>query len=451
LPPLATANRPFVVDPARFTAYNVQSGDTLAAVAAHFGAAPGEIRAAQPLPAQGLLPNGLLLAVPRPPEALPAARFLLPDSEIVNSPCGRAFNIQEYLNTAKGTLSSYTQTVDSSVLQGADIVKRVAENASVNPRFLLAFIEYRSHWVLGSPAAPDMAHPLGLNIPNQEGLLNELTIYADLLNIGYYGWRQGRMIELTYMDGGSARFAPDLNAGSAAVQYLFARISKKASWENELYGPAGFLATYQKMFGDPLACAQSIGPLFPDSIQPPTLELPFAPGEPWALTGGLHSNWNSGTPLGALDFAPVTGEPPCAVSRAWVRAVAAGVVTRSANGILQLALLDGAPKPTGWDLLYMHIAQKDRIAAGAQVAADDPLGHPSCEGGLATGTHIHLARMFRGEWIGAGEPFPFILSGWLAVPGEKAYQSTLVKGDQLVTAHIDGSSGSLIIRQPSQK
>ena len=63
------------------------------------------------------------------------------------------------------------------------------------------------------------------------------------------------------------------------------------------------------------ACAKTIEPLFPDGLQAPILELPFAPGEEWALTGGLHNDWNTGTPLGALDFAPITGESHCAVSR----------------------------------------------------------------------------------------------------------------------------------------
>ena len=40
------------------------------------------------------------------------------------------------------------------------------------------------------------------------------------------------------------------------------------------------------------------------------------------------------------------------------------------------------------------------------VQAGDPLGHPSCEGGNVTGTHVHLARKFNGEWIGAGGRMP---------------------------------------------
>ncbi len=441
-----TSTIPLEYDPSTFVSYTVQSGDTLTVVASHFGVDPGQILSSQPIPSQGLLANNQILIIPKVPDHDPSPRFLLPDSEIVNSPCGQSFNIQKYVNDANGWLSKYSQDVDSHPLAGAEVVKLVSDNASVNPHFILAFIEIRSHWVLSNPSEPDLAHPLGLNIPNNEGLFNELSIYTQLLNIGYYAWRQGKMTQLTFADGGSVRISPYLNAGSVALQYLFARSYGRSDWENALYGPKGFLSTYQEMFGDPMVCARTIEPFFPDGIQVPTLELPFAPGEAWALTGGLHNDWDTGTPFGALDFAPITGESPCSVSSAWVVASAAGIVTRSEDGALQLALLDGAGQPTGWKLLYMHIAEKDRAAVGTRVNTDDRLGHPSCEGGVATGTHVHLARLYRGEWIGAGDPFPYILSGWLAVPGEKIYQSTLVKGDQVVVSNINGTKESRITR-----
>jgi LasA protease len=441
-----TASNPLGYDPSRFDSYTVQSGDTLNVVAAHFGAVPGEILSSQPIPSQGLLPNHQTLVIPKLTDQAPFSRFLLPDSEIVNSPCGSSFDIQKFVNEANGRLSTYTQVVDSRNLSGAEVVKLVSENTSTNPHFLLAFIEFRSHWVLGNPPAPDLAHPLGLNILNNEGLFNELSIYTQLLNIGYYAWRQGKMTRLPFADGSSVRISPYLNAGSVALQYLFARSFDQSTWEDELYGPNGFLSTYQAMFGDPIACARTIEPFFPDAIQMPTLELPFAPGEPWALTGGLHEDWIVGTPLGALDFAPITGEAPCVVSRAWVLASASGTVTRSENGALQLALTDEAGKMTGWELFYMHVAEKDRAAIATQVKTNDPIGHPSCEGGVATGTHVHLARLYRGEWIGAGDPFPYILSGWLAKPGEKPYQSSLVKGGQVVVSNINGTNNAKIIR-----
>ena len=105
------------------------------------------------------------------PKPLPYPVFLLPDSEIVNSPCGRNFNIEEFVNTANGRLSAYTQKVDSQKLTGAEVVKLVAENTSVNPHFLLAFIEFRSKWVLSYPTASDLTYPLGMDTPNNQGLL----------------------------------------------------------------------------------------------------------------------------------------------------------------------------------------------------------------------------------------------------------------------------------------
>lgn len=423
--------------PAHFGMYSLEATQT-----------PGQgISATQYLPSPNPIPaTPALPTATQPPEYVPAGQFLLPDSEVVNSPCGRNFDIQEFVQAAGGVLSTYTQEVEGQRLSGSEVVKLVAENTSINPHLLLAWIESRSQWVLGNPETPNWNHPLGLDIANQEGLYKELAIYAQLVNIGYYGWRQGSLSELTFLEGGTARITPELNAGSVAVQYLFARSSRQAEWQDKLYGPNGFQAIYHKMFGDPMVCARNVEPLFPEGMQIPTLELPFTRGEGWALTGGLHNDWDVGTPLGALDFAPITGETPCAVSRAWVRASAAGIVTRAEFGVLQLALVDSSGKPTGWELRYMHIAVHDRAAVGTRLATDDPLGHPSCEGGAATGTHVHLARLYRGEWIGAGNPFPYILSGWLAMPGRAPYQSTLVKGDKVVTAHSDGSYGSTIIR-----
>jgi hypothetical protein len=307
-------------------------------------------------------------------------------------------------------------------------------------------MEYRSHWVSSIPANPDTSHPLGFQVPGYQGLYLELSLVGKLLNMGYYGWRQGTLTEIAFTDGHPTRLAPQLNAGSIALQYLFARLYKQGEWPAELYGTFGFISLYGTMFGDPWARAAEVEPLFPPAMQLPALELPFARGEAWSLTAGPHPDWNTGTPSGALDFAPITGEPPCTVSAAWARAAAPGVVIRAADGVVLLDLDGDGYEQTGWVLLYMHIAQKDRVIPGAQLNTDDPIGHPSCEGGAATGSHVHLARKFNGEWIGAGGPWPFVLSGWMTVPGGAAYDGTLVNGDQVVSAHPDGSHGSRIIR-----
>jgi LasA protease len=101
---------------------------------------------------------------------------------------------------------------------------------------------------------------------------------------------------------------------------------------------------------------------------------------------------------------------------------------------------------TGWDLFYLHIATQDRVPVGTWLNADDRVGHPSCEGGPSTGTHIHFARKFNGEWILADGPIPFNLSGWIAHAGDLPREGTMTKGDQVVVAQPNGAIISKLVR-----
>jgi hypothetical protein len=265
--------------------YRVQSGDTLPALAGHFGVSTDQIQSSQALPTEALLPPGLLLEIPVVLGDYLDPRPLLPDSEIIFSPSAADFDIGEYIRQTGGYLSSFHETVQGESLSGEEIVERVAVELSVNPRLLLALLEYRSGWVRGRPQNVDEAHPLGLFVPDNRGLYKELSIVATQLNVGYYGWRQGTLTEVKFQDGRRGRLAPGLNAGSAALQHLFARISKWDPWQAALYGPTNFLAIYADMFGDPWGRAAGIEPLFPENVTQPVLELPFRTGER-ELTGG---------------------------------------------------------------------------------------------------------------------------------------------------------------------
>ncbi|MCX6038248.1 MAG: hypothetical protein NTW99_10235, partial [Chloroflexi bacterium] len=64
----------------------------------------------------------------------------------------------------------------------------------------------------------------------------------------------------------------------------------------------------------------------------------------------------------------------------------------------------------------------------------DPVGYPSCEGGEATGTHIHIARKYNGEWIPVDSTISFNLDGWIAHIGNAPYQGTLTRGNQTIIA-----------------
>jgi len=426
--------------------YFTQPGDTLSAVAARFAVPPESITADEAFPEVGLIPAGRALRMPEPfpPSAYPNA--LMPDSEVVYGPSAADFDTAAYVASAGGYLSTYKEMVDNATLSGAQIIQKVAVETSTNPRLLLAVLEHQSGWVLGQPRNAQPQYPLGFSVGTHQGLARELSLAVRYLSQGYYGWRDGSMTELGFINGNKVRISPQLNAGTVAVQMLYTQLLDQPAWEQALYGGSGVVQTYTSMFGDPWERAARVGPIFPDGLQPPELTLPFAPGQAWSLTGGAHIAWGVGSPRGAIDLAPVTGEKACAVSIAWALAAAPGVVARSERAGVALDLdMDGS-EATGWVLFYYHMANHERVKAGTVLEQDERIGHPSCEGTRATGTHLHLARKYNGEWLPLDGMVPFVMSGWTAHAGQRVYEGFLIRGDQIVTAHPDGERGALIIR-----
>jgi murein DD-endopeptidase MepM/ murein hydrolase activator NlpD len=111
-----------------------------------------------------------------------------------------------------------------------------------------------------------------------------------------------------------------------------------------------------------------------------------------------------------------------------------GVVVRSELGVVMLDLDGDGNERTGWDILYLHIATTGRATEGQILKVGDPIGYPSCEGGTATGTHVHIARKYNGEWIPVNSTISFDLNGWIAHVGGAPYQGTLTRGNQEIIA-----------------
>jgi hypothetical protein len=129
--------------------------------------------------------------------------------------------------------------------------------------------------------------------------------------------------------------------------------------------------------------------------------------------------------------------------------MAPGLIVRLENGVLMLDLDGDGNEQTGWVLFYLHLDPKTSLKEGKWVEQGDLLGHPSCEGGRATGTHIHIARKFNGEWILADGPIPFEMDDWQVVAGEEPYEGYLVSGNSAIEASPSGSY-STRIRRPSE-
>lgn len=440
-PPVATSDLP------GYYAYTTQSGDTLPAVAARFSVDPEQIVSVSEIPSQRFILPGQVLHIPWEQDELLTTGMLLPDGEVIYSPTAVGFDLSDFIQDAGGYLSVYTETLDGEIVSGVEIVQRIASQSSINPRLLLAFLEYRSNWVYGGPENREKVdYPIGFYAPGRRGLYQELLMTATQLNVGYYGWRQGSLLTLKFPDQKIARLNPALNPGSVALQHLFSIFYRQDDWQSVLYAAEGFLAFYQQMFGDPWAREAAAGPVIPPDFSQPEMELPFLVGERWSLTGGPHPAWDSGTPRGALDFSPVTGEAICAVSSRWATAVAPGVIARAARNAVALDLDRDGYEQTGWVVVYYHLADSELISVGSLAAQDELLGHPSCEGGRATGKHLHIARKYNGEWLPADGPIPMILSGWQTIADSRNYQGSLINGERVVTSNPGGNQTSVITR-----
>jgi len=427
--------------------YYTQPGDTLPVVAVHFGVVQEEITSTEAINVEGFLPPGRLLLIPGRLDQTGPADLLLPDSEIVYSPSALDFNIDAYINNAGGYLRSYREYLAEGWLSGAQIVRKVAVENSINPRILLALLEYQSQWVYGIPEnQAKLDYPLGWVHYDRKGLYKQLAWAVQQLSIGYYGWRDGILTSISFPDDISMRLAPNLNAGTVSLQYLFSQLYDQDPWQRTLNGEGSFTEMYISQFGDPWLRAETVEPLLPINLTQPDMILPFLPGHTWSFSGGPHSAWGPDDARAALDFAPSSVEPGCATSEEWITAVADGLIVRTGTGIVMLDLDGDGYEQTGWVVLYLHVATRDRINQGAWVSQGDVIGHPSCEGGASTGTHVHIARKYNGEWVLAGGPLPMVLSGWEVQAGDKPYEGKLVKDGEVIEAAIYGSYETRIYR-----
>jgi len=398
-----------VVDDAGTELYIVQDGDTFSGIAAEFGTTPDEIAQTNGLTTLSMIHPGDPLNVPLKIDRVGPSAKLIPDSELVYSPGTIDFDIADFVDHTDGYLKTYTEKVDGETLTGAQVVQRAAEQFSVNPRLLLALLEYRSGWLTNkTPNADEQAYPLGYRNMGYQGLYLQLGRTANRLNDGYYGWKSRGARTVRFQDYSRARIASGLNAGTVGLQTMLAADRTYDQWLKEA-APDGFLKTYRQWFGEPMQYAKSI---LPNDLQQPQFTLPWAKGETWYFSGGPHGGWASGSGWAAIDFAPDPVDIGCQPSDRWVTAIADGTVIRSQNGEVVVDLDNDGHEQTGWTILYMHMAADGRVAEGTRVKTGDHIGHPSCEGGAANATHLHLARRYNGEWIPAGGTIPFVLDGW---------------------------------------
>jgi LasA protease len=430
--------------PGELVDYVAQTGDSLPALASHFHTTVEEILAANSfIPKDATtMPPGMPMKIPIYYQPFWGSQYqIIPDSLFINGPAQVGFDTSAFVDAQPGWLKDYKEYAFDGNRTGAEIVDYVALNFSISPRLLLALLEYQDGALtLPSMPAGIAQYPLGYRDWMHEGMYMQLVWAANLLNNAYYGWRSGALTEFDHLDGTQERPDPWQNAASVALQYYYSRLVDGDQYARAV-AQDGFALSYQKLFGDPW---QSVVSHIPGSLAQPALSLPFLPGLTWAYTGGPHTGFGTGDPLAAIDFAPGAMTSGCVPTNEFATAVGPGVIVRSDAATVVLDLDGDGDERTGWIVFYFHIETKDRVLVGTVVKTGDPIGHPSCEGGRTTGTHVHIARKYNGEWIPADSIIPFNLDGWVAHNGAVEYEGTLTKGGRTIVACTCADASSQI-------
>jgi murein DD-endopeptidase MepM/ murein hydrolase activator NlpD len=447
LPPVPKTERP-VYSPGELVEYTAQSGDSLLNLAFRFNTTVDQILAENPIiPADATtLPPGLPMNIPIYYEALWGSQYqIIPNCAFINGPSQIGFDIKKFVDSQPGWFKDYRQYAADENRSGAEIIEYISNNFSISPKLLLALLEYQLG-ALTDPIPPDNlleGYPLGYQEEGYHGLYIQLVWAANALNQGYYGWLTGHLDTLEFIDQTIEHPDPWQNAGTVALQYYFSILEPKELYDRTT-SSEGFIKTYLALFSDPWTCE----PHIPGSLRQPPLLLPFEPGKTWAFTGGPHTGWGRGDPWAALDFAPPSSEGGCEPVGEWAVAVAPGMIARTDTGLIELDLDGDGDHRTGWVILYLHLGTQHKAQLGKVVEAGDLLGHPSCEGGESTGSHIHIARKYNGEWIPATGIIPFNLDEWISQEGSDEYLGSLIRFTETVDASVEAEEKSLIKAPP---
>ena len=443
---LATGTEPGAT--ALISSHRVVAGDTLTRIAERYGVSVAALLRANDLPNPNLLKVGQIITLPAPPVDYTPSFHILPDSLLVRSKTAGGFDVGAFVNSHGGALKDLTVhlnetrfdgTSESGRFSAGEIIERVSLEYSVDPRILIAFLEYVARMLTESELDEEMGlfplrQPETLYRMQRAGLYNQLSWLADQLNQGYYGWKYRGEVILELVDGSRLFYEANLNAGTVAVQHVLAQLPSVADWR-QASGEAGIYETYRLLFGDPQQLAHET---VPADLQQPDLTLPFPRGDVWRFTGGFHGGWGNGSAWAAVDFSPPRGAGQggaCYTALYPATAVARGTIARLDEGIVILDLDEDSDEGTGWTILYLHVDHNDMLKEGQLVEAGNILGYASCLGGVTNATHLHIARRFNGEWLpadcnrcpaGVAVP-PFVMSDWKVIGlASQLYQGFMV-------------------------
>lgn len=350
------------------------------------------------------------------------------DGQFVNGPNVGAFDVTAYL-----------RSVGSPLLPYAEVIRDKASYYSINPRLLLAVIEWRSGLVTGQPQV-QAENPLAL--PSPSGFEPQIETLVHNLFDNFYDrlYPSPSFLALPHKvklaTGERIELSLESNAASFALISSLAPLSTAEQW-SALKSPTaqdGFTQTYGRLFpeSDPL---DNSNVLMPEAL-PPTdlLKFPFSGGDTWNFSGGPHEydgTCDGSGAVSSVDFAP--GVPHCTIPPdRWVTAPAAGTVAEVSCGACQVIIDHGG----GWSTKMYHLAN-NLVSLGQVLTKDQRIANPSCRpyeggscgscGGYASGTHVHMGLRYNGAYVNIEGT---TLEGWVVhdEPQNTCYDGYLQRG-----------------------
>jgi len=351
-----------------------------------------------------------------------SVQTLLSDGQFVWGPNVGNFNIEAFLNGHDSPLASYAKSIESW-----------ARYYSINPRVVLALLE--SNYGLISnfdPSAnPDTIHQL------IEKTSVDLSL-AFLQHMYEMGVRQKGRAPVFAQGGQSFKFEDgtlaELTWSPSSASYALAAVESKGKLQNPGLSTQaiGGIGDFEAAFGyffpetDPLDTSNNLEPDTP----PPDdyFQLPFPLGATWTFSG-VHS-WSGSAAYpdrSSLDFSTPWSNYPDSPYKNTVAAAPGNSVIIEPNPVFSdtpcwVEIDHGG----GWSTHYYHLVNlgsPGAVGPNSQNQLIGGIGEETCNGGWASGPHVHFALFYNGA--------PYDLEG-LKFSGWTIHEEPL--GDNLYSA-----------------
>ncbi|MGD2163767.1 MAG: LamG domain-containing protein, partial [Anaerolineales bacterium] len=345
-------------------------------------------------------------------------------------------------NVGNFSVASFLEKRNPALTQYADVIEAWARYYTLNPRVLLAALEL--NYSLISESSPDYDQ-VTINALIEESAADlSLAFYEHLYTLGNRG--KGNLQALArggqsfkFEDGTEVEITWSPSSGSYAVAALHAkgRLNRNIPNAQALGGAEDFDDIFGYFFPDtdPLDTSNDLEPETP----PPDdyFQFPFPLDASWRFSG-VHS-WAGGGSYpdrSSMDFSITWSNYPNAPYKNTVAAAPGNAVIRAPNpSITTIPCWVEIDHGGGWSTHYYHLVNlgsSGSVGPKSQNQLIGGIGEETCNGGFATGPHVHFALFYNGA------PYDLEglkLTGWTIHEGprdENAYNTGSIERDGVV-------------------